>query len=284
MRALLGTAAVVVAASLAPAAAQAQLAVSVSHGPLISLDVVPMRTTGSLAVRWDSDPATCAAAGRCGLAGNMTWNAPRGGLVFVVEYLRNRRRERAGSLILSGEERGTPLRARVRRATPGGSSLCVDAASTGAGMELAERDGLVGIGFGQPGMETLLANRCAGPTMGDVASALPVIRMSLARLARGRTTIRLAGEGGFAAGGLRGTVTSTLSLRLGRPRTGLGDDDGDRITGGRRVRQIEVEYRVAEVRGEVGVDLAASADPAECAPLDACGLAGTLRLAPAVRQ
>ncbi|HEV3001998.1 MAG TPA: hypothetical protein VGW75_14745 [Solirubrobacteraceae bacterium] len=275
--------AAVAAVLAAPAAARAQdvVAMPAAEARVVSSTHVPVVASGGLSVTWESDPAACAEHGRCGLDGVITWRVPRTGVLSVTERVVAGRRVREASLFFTeGLGTGSPLRARVRRATPDGSRLCTDATTPSPSYELEEQAGAVTLGLAQPGADELLLTRCAGPLLADVAPAAGALRVPLARLARGRTRLRIDGDGTFAAGGLRGHVSSALALRLGRPRRETLDRSRRR---GRRFRQIEVSYRVAEVRGDVTARIAGSADPADCGPLDACGLAGTLRFAPALR-
>jgi hypothetical protein len=282
---LLAATAALAALGAAPAAADAQLVAIGGAGRLVSSTRVPVQVSGAVAARWDADPATCAAGGRCGMEGVATWTAPPRGFLILFEVAVGERRERGGFLVLADEERGgTLLRSRVRRATADGSRLCTDAVGTAGFISIEERRGRVAVGLRELASGTLLANRCAGPTTADAAAGLPSLRVPFETLARGRTTLRLGGEGGFVAGGLRGRVTSSLTLRLGAPRRETEDvrEAGEVLR--RSVRELDVRYRVAEVRGEVAVDVRGAAEEVECSPLDACGLAGTLRLLPALRR
>ncbi len=66
---------------------------------------------------------------------------------------------------------------------------------------------------------SLLGTRCAGPLQSDIASQLARRVVDVASLFHGRTAVDLASSADFAVHGLAGTVTSTVQLRLGRPRT-----------------------------------------------------------------
>ncbi len=286
MRRLVVVALAALGLTAAPSAATAQLsAVYAGEGRILSVTEIPVRASGALSVTWSSDPATCAAVGRCGLDGTVTWTVPRGGSIAVIEQLVDGRRRRDALLSLRDPvATGVSLRARVRRATADGTRICTDAAEGASFMQLTADRGRVGFGLGEPGNEQLIATRCAGPAMEDVEAALPVLRVPLSRLTRGRTRLRLAGEGTFVAAGLRGLAASSLGLRLGRPRSERYAGGDRRPTTGRRYRTLEVRYRIAEVRGDVGVDLAGATEPAECGLLDACGVTGTLRLTPALTE
>nr|MDQ5807875.1 hypothetical protein [Actinomycetota bacterium] len=78
-------------------------------------------------------------------------------------------------------------------------------------------------------------------------------------------------------------VRSSLTLRLGRAqRAGSGIGRLPPRLRRLRFRQLEVSYRIAELRGDVTIDAAGVPEEAECGPLDSCGLGGTIRVAPAL--
>jgi hypothetical protein len=267
-RALVAAALTLAAAPAAAAPAQAP--------PVFIVDGadggIPVRASGGVVVDWHSDPATCEPLGRCGLDGVVAWRVPRDGSLRVF----GRGRDAAALLGLGEvlEDTGAAATARVRR----GPNLCADASPVEALTFLERERGGFPVGLGREVLAAILGTRCAGPALEDVVDAVPSVRVPLARLRRGRTTIRVRGEGTFAAHGLRGTVTSTLALRLGRPRPDRRRSPSPFPR--RRVRYVVNRFRVAEVRGEVALDVAGADDPRECAPLDSCGLAGVLRLVP----
>ena len=270
----------VLLADAGPAAAQDEFFVGddIFHTPVAGVrsTELPVASAGTLVVEWEADPDTCAAVGRCGLRGMTAWRVPHSGRLFLFEGRRGARRLRSGYLIIAGGFAGTesPVITRVR----GASGMCADSGAAAGFAELEERDGLVTLGIGE--MEpSLVSSRCAGPMLEDLARALPVARVPFRQLRRGRRPVELSGAGTFLAHGLRGTVRSDVELRLGAPRRaeGEGQHPGRR----RRVRYVSNQFRVASVSGEIGFEVAGATGAQECGALDSCGLAGTLRLAPA---
>jgi hypothetical protein len=100
----------------------------------------------------------------------------------------------------------------------------------------------------------------------------------LARLRHGRLTIDLAGSAPFAAGGFSGTVDSTVTLALGRPRT-----QPRHVTappGSTPTQITTVRYRITHLSGEATATVRASGAAPVCGPSDACGLQGTISVTP----
>ncbi len=276
MRRALALAAVVVLAAPGAAAAQGTQIVGAVH---LHSDYqfvddgaggVPVRASGSLVVEWSSDPETCAPVGRCGVEGVTAWRVPGDGSLHV----HGRGRDAEATLYLSDVLDGLRASAwsRVRR----GTRVCADVAEAGVYAEFEQRRGRLPVGFDEETISGALTTRCGGPVAEDVAGAIPSLAVPAERLRRGRTTLRLGGTGTFAAHGLRGTVRSTLALRLGAPRAPRARHS----PGGFAIRQVVNPFRVAAVTGEVALDVAGSADERECAPLDSCGLGGVVRLVP----
>ncbi|HEX8120445.1 MAG TPA: hypothetical protein VF549_04185 [Solirubrobacteraceae bacterium] len=236
-----------------------------------------VRSEGSVVVDWEGDPATCEPLGRCSMRGTTTWRLPPEG---TMSLSRSRARGSApeidGDISLYdqlGPQGGEPLTTRVRD----GGRLCADEIPNPARVPLTGanggRDVAIALARG-----SMFSTRCPGPLAGDVAAALPRLQLPYAQLARGRTTLRLAGTGSFAAAGLRGTATSSVTLRIARPqRRGESREEEPEA----RVRVVQSLFRIADVRGEVAIDLAGGAAPGPCTALDSCGAAGTQRLAPA---
>jgi hypothetical protein len=254
----------------APAAAQGLRFVDGGEGG------IPLRSSGSLVVEWESDPATCEPVGRCGLRGLTTWRAPERGRLHLFPPGPGGARSASLSLGELFASAGTLAATRVRR----GSHLCADA-SPGEGFAFVEGSaGRLSFRVADlvPG---ILTTSCAGPVFDDVESALPSIEVPYSRVRRGRMRVRLAGEGSFAAHGLRGSVRSTVTLRLGAPARDRGEEPGPRLPT-ERVRYLVNRFRVAEIRGEIGLDVAGAAAADECAPLDSCGLRGVVRVVPRV--
>jgi hypothetical protein len=266
----------VLAGALAAAPAGADELVDIS-GTSMESTGFSVRSEGSVVVDWEGDPATCEPLGRCSMRGTTTWRLPPEG---TMSLSRSRTpgsaREVDGDISLYdqfGPEGGEPITTRVRD----GGRLCADEIPNPAEVPLTGanggRDVAIALGRG-----SMFSTRCPGPLASDVAAALPRLQLPYAQLARGRATLRLAGTGSFAAAGLRGTATSSVTLRIARPqRRGESREEQPRA----RVRVVQSLFRVAEVRGEVAIDLAGGAAPGPCTALDSCGAAGTQRLAPA---
>src|SRR4051812_19205473 len=66
-----------VAALAVPPAAGAQSAIDVAGAPGAKTTTASATLTGGLTVSFRSDPATCAAVGRCGLEGTVAWHPQR---------------------------------------------------------------------------------------------------------------------------------------------------------------------------------------------------------------
>jgi hypothetical protein len=127
-----------------------------------------------------------------------------------------------------------------------------------------------------------LPTHCGGPLAADVLRGLPSRTVTLRRLVRGPTTIDLSGSTEFAAGGLAGTAVSSIEVRLEQMNARRARQRRPpRRRGARKrppIRTVRVEYRVAGVSGSARVDV--RADARTCAPLDACGLAGSVAATP----
>ena len=257
---------------LVPAAASAQ-----EPGDPAVLGQASARLSGALVVDFRSDPATCAAVGRCGLEGTLAWR-PAGRLTLVP----GRTRDRVLAPLLPTDERQdgmTRTTAQVRRA---GTATCTDAVDGFSDLALAgRRGGRLTLRLGES--TDPLATRCGGPLLADVAEGLPAPGVTLATLRRGPATLDAAGEAPFTAAGLTGTLRSTLRIRLGRLRSGSPFEE-DRAGAGERRRVIRARYRVQDVRGTLTAPFTASSTRALCAPLDACGVTGELVVAPDARR
>jgi hypothetical protein len=281
------------AAALAlPAATAAQdtFIVGAGDGAVVRQTAVPVTIEGALTVDFHSDPASCEAAGRCGLTGTVSWRPPRRGSLFVVESRRNGRRHVDAYLFAGtfqvGESGALVTVARVQRTGAAGSGLCADGNADAAAVEFESTPGAVDVGLApSDATPQLLATRCAGPLLSDVRAALPSRRLSVAAIRRGRLAVDLHREAPFAAAGLAGTVRSDLVLRLGRGKTERADRDrSPRGVKQTRQRSLEATYRVERLAGDVGVDVRGAADPAVCGSLDACGLQGTDTLTSRLRR
>ncbi len=240
--------------------------------------------SGELVVEFRSDPATCAAAGRCGLDGVVRYRPGDGSLVVVRTVPRGGGAARTtATLTLDGPPFGDPgeaaeVRAQVRRAAPGGARTCTDVLDRDDALGFSARGGTVGVGLAPPDA-AVVESRCGGPSTADLAAVLTTRPVSVAAVPRTGRTLDLREERTFTAAGLTGTVRSTVALRLRNDRPDPEDVDDE--SADRPSRILAVRYAVERVSGGVTAAFAGVADPSRCALLDACGLTGTTTYAPA---
>jgi hypothetical protein len=236
---------------------------------------VPARITGDLIVHFHGDSATgCAARGLCGYSGTIIWTTDQPAALGVMGT--TTRTGTSYSVYLNFEDNslvgnggGTTD---ADTTDPGGAS-CADAAYTGSYLPFMPRgrDLRLQLADASP---SVLQTRCAGPLAGDLESALPSVTVPLSTLTRGQTQLPLKRDRSFAANGFAGTVSSTLSIALGRP-------------GRRRIQRqraelqriLTVEYR-AKLAGAFTAAVSGDADEGLCGPLGACGASGTESVAP----
>src|SRR4051794_12725470 len=252
-----------------------------------------MRVTGSVRVDFHGDAAAgCAAAKLCDVDGQVTWDPSGPGAILAYGYvLHGQRFEGSFTSFGFGDVEDAPqsTSARVRRtpseAVPGG--LCADAGVPSfSGNALDDRRGtstevgLVGDTSGFLGADNF-RNRCAGPSAADLRSLLPTHVVSERFLRRGHAQLDFSTERPFAVGGLAGMIHSDVVVHLGRSQDLFaGQSDPGPPTHERRRRAIDVNFKVERVSGQVVTGMHGLADPDLCAPLDACGLMGTVTTAP----
>jgi hypothetical protein len=196
------------------------------------------------------------------------------GSAFASVFSTRRGRLRDLSLFSNGAEGGTTVAQVTRTAPDGTRRRCTDAR--------AERFGALSTGPSRTLVldlpsEGSLRTRCGGPTAADLGTA--GLRLAASTVAPGSRTVDLSAEGTFSAGGLSGTVRSTVALRLedlrrrsvprSRPRPRRGG------------RPTAVRLAVERVEGSVAVDLAVPGAGADCEALDLCGLTGSQAVEPA---
>ncbi len=243
---------------------------------LLSQTAIPVCATGGLTVSFDSTAAGCAAQGPCGYAGTDSWRPSAGGVLELVAYRQAHRRRYAAMLLLGQDD---PVVAAVQHTGPAGvTSSCRDSDRAFSGFLSSEvrQDRLtVDLDGGQP---PLLGTRCAGPLNVDLGAALPGSQLALWAALHGRATVDLSGTRGFRSRDFTGDVSSSLVLRLGRPRTSPVNAPlpGPR---GPLTRSVDDFYRLQSLRGGLTVGLRASSDPTVCGALDACGVAGAIAIA-----
>jgi hypothetical protein len=252
---------------------------------------VDLRVSGQLLVRFHGDPAAgCATFLRCDVGGGTVRWRPQSRLGLELVFPRARDEE-AISFVSTGSP-GARTAAVVRRSAADGTHVCrdsrddvlamlplIEADRRGLRLGLGARRGGSGASSGGP-----MGTNCGGPLPADVLRRLPARTVSLRALRRGPTRVDLSGESRFAAGGLAGTVRSTIAVRVGksdverRPR-GLQPGPRSRRRRDRPpLRSIAVEYRIERLTGSMPV--AATARSRNCARVDACGLGGTLAVTP----
>jgi hypothetical protein len=254
-----------------------------------------VQVSGQLVVSFHGDRAAgCETWFRCDVeTGTIRWTPPSQGQLYAVTSGRGRPRFTALNLYGFGGSTLASL-ATVERRAADGTHLCADARGTdyaGLPITAAGRRGFTfglaprSAGAGGRAFPTQImpATNCGGPLPADVLRGLPTRTVTLRDLRRGPTTIDLSGSAPFAAGGLAGTAVSTVEVSVGRlvtRRRGTSRREAPPRRPPRRspFRTVEVEYRITSVTGSVPVDV--MADPRTCAPLDACGLSGSLALMP----
>jgi hypothetical protein len=277
-----------------PAGASAQFEISPTTDTPVDGLISDLRISGSMTIDFHGDAAAgCASVRLCGVTGTVTWRPAGPASLFGYSYREGGKRYLAAVAII-GDEVGEldPIRttARVRRAGANGAAdaLCTDLTlqqfsavavepQQGSSLELRVM-GLEGTTFAPA---EILRTRCAGPMTGDVSALLPARSVTVRTLLRGHRTLDYSADRSFSAHGLAGTVHSTVKVRIVRGER-FSDEEGRPPPGARRIprRAIDVTYRVESVSGQVGTDVAGLADPDLCGPLDACGLMGSVTVAP----
>jgi hypothetical protein len=252
---------------------------------------IPFTMRGEIAVTFHGDAASgCASRGLCGYSGTVVWHAPSQGTLSLLTY------RHAGRLSVSAQLFGFPSSpvaetgnvtaasvslAAVESGAPAIVSTCADAVGSVLTTSSPVTDGRVHFRLddASPG---LLRTRCAGPLDSDVLGLLPAPSLPLAAVRRGHANVAFSVSRAFAANGFAGTVQAALSLSLGRPgrASSLSTGAGQNHT---RYRELEIGYRAA-LHGSLVERISGDADPLLCAPLGACGLSGTLTVAPDVTR
>jgi hypothetical protein len=285
----------VIGVPLVPAAASAQgVFVSLgTGGSPVTLTEAKLRITGAVTIDFHGDAASgCADAGLCGVDGTVTWTPTGRGSLVALRYRDHGTRFEDGYVLLEtgslNHQRPFTF-ARVTRASAGGGppSRCADVGGSdsdlfGLGPHRGSTlvFGVLGAGGSGAQPASGLRTRCAGPTAADVSGFLPTRVLSEADLRRGPHTLGFFADRDFAAGGFAGTLHSTLVMHIGR---GVVVNQGPQPTGPtvtRRRRTLAVSYRVDQVSGQVVTAVSGLADPDLCGPLDACGLMGSVTVAP----
>jgi hypothetical protein len=247
--------------------------------------------SGQVVVSFHGDPAAgCAAAFRCDVeSGSIRWTPNTQGQLYLFQGRRGGRLFSALNVFSfgGGGSIGT-LAILERRAADGTEHQCIDA--RGSSYETLPVD-IVGRRTLRFGLRSSarsyppsppLPTRCGGPLPADWLAGLPTRDVGLRALLRGPAKIDLSGSSDFAAAGLAGTAVSTIEISVGEMRARRARVRRPRPQRPDRrrppVRTVQVEYRVAEVSGSAPVEV--QSDPRTCAPLDACGLTGSVTVTP----
>lgn len=239
----------------------------------ISTTEIPADFRGTLTVSFHGDPGTgCAAQGLCGYSGTVVLRPGPGGVVGVVAYRADGHLSYQAALSLPGGPEGPITAAHVRRL---GGGLCGDAQQPQLDLEATIQRGNVDLPLFQAG-GMLLSTRCAGPLDGDLTGLAPRLELRLRALLAGHRTIDLSGTRSFAAGGFAGTISSSLSLTLGRPlrQRGARFPKGSKST---LTREVDETLTITHQEGESKLEL--SGDPNTCQFLDSCAITGSVSAA-----
>jgi hypothetical protein len=231
-----------------------------------------VKVTGGISVAWHGDPARgCGAAGLCGYRGSLR---ARPGSVAELELTPFRGRLE-GSVYLDASDAPVVRVSRDQGGESGGG--CVDLAR---GVQMYVELAQVGRrrAIARIEEEGLSSGRCAGPAVTRLLERLPARSVSLARLRRGGVTIDLSSSRPYGAGRFSGTVTSTLKLRIARPRAeptiGRSLLRPPPMAHSVRFAELHARYRVTSISGKFTSSFQGLAPPA-CVTLDACGVAGS---------
>ena len=237
--------------------------------------------SGELVVAFEGDPGTCAAAGRCDTRGTVTWRPSRSLNLYLSDVV-DRGKRTVHATVFPDDFGGPETISQVRRARVGsGTALCSDAQSTYSGLEAVAIGRQLVFGV-PPNSSGVLRSRCGGPLWSDLRYVLPRPRWTIADFRRRGGDADLRTEQTFAAGGLRGTVRSSLVARATPPRR-LRPDDGSRVREQTRPYRTH-DWDLARVSGSVRIDVHGAQAPSRCEPLDACGLVGSVTLTPQPRD
>lgn len=281
----------------APAAFGQNIAIGVFGGSAPTSTVfASAHVRGAVTVDFHGDAAAgCAAAGTCGLSGTVTWQPSDSADLIAFGLRRHGHAYEQGFLAFGsggeGEPRPGSTSAQVRRAGAGPGGICADGAgSEFTSVEFPERRGsslavrITPAPGAGPAEGDSFRTRCAGPTARDLAALLPRRLVTERDLLDGRTVLDFSADGKFSAHGFSGTLHSDVVILVRKGES--PDDDGDVGQEGPVVRHrlLTVNYRVERVSGSVVTAFRGLSDPDLCAPLDACGVAGTLTLAQSARS
>jgi hypothetical protein len=236
----------------------------------------PVTSTGSLVVRWHSNPATCAEHGLCGRSGTLSWRPEdQGGTADIVQG-------DFGFVSFIGPDA-------IARSYRGNTGSCIDHSSAPVDVtgEPGPRKGQ--FVFSMRGSDALSFGRCAGPLASDFMAALPQSPPVDTAKLRSRAVIDLRSRAAFSSGPFEGEVVSTLVVRT-RPEppqesgNSFSGTFSPKTTRGRRVHYgiVTAAYAIEGLQGDAGYAFS-GAPEAECSPFDTCGMSGEVMLHADVR-
>ena len=246
--------------------------------------------TGRVDVSFAGHVSPRCPGGPCEYAGTQVWQ-PQGGGDLEITAVRIRGRRRLLTTLSIGA--AGIAQSAVQRSEPNGHTTACSDSSNGEGngffasgpdafLSPAVHGGRLVLNLAR-NPPALFGTRCAGPLAVDLGAALPTASISLRRISRGGGVIDLRGNHAFAAHGFSGVVRSTLVLHLGRAKISHPPTRSrSSIPHGRRFTDLSVTYRVERLRGGAVAAVRTLSDPGECGPFDACGLSGTITMAPGV--
>jgi hypothetical protein len=166
----------------------------------------PVRVTGSIVVRWHSNPAACEAEGLCGRSGVLSWRP-------VSEVSQLDLGDFEFAFFNFYEATGV---ARSYRVAGDSVGTCIDrdAAPPSVVLQGIRRKG--GVVFSMREFNEFSFGHCAGPLGSDFAQALPESSPVSNASLRPGSLIDFGGRTPFSAGPFEGEVVSTLALRAMR--------------------------------------------------------------------
>jgi hypothetical protein len=243
---------------------------------------IPMSVTGQVVVSFHGDPGSgCRAIGVCGYSGTVTWSPGGSGHLLVAKILLHKKISYLGFNGFGDAPTAEIASARVQRTVAGRlDGRCADAEPQPGPSDIIERRGRFTFDLFERG-GTVLDTRCAGPVDDDFVATGPRATLPVMRVIGGGSEIDLRGQRSFAAHGLAGTMTSTVVLRLGKPRQSSGG--GNSLPPGvptTRVRTVTERLSLVQVRGGMTESFAGSSDTDVCTLLDSCGASGAITLRP----
>lgn len=203
--------------------------------PFTNLDYAVSAASGTVGVSFASDPATCAAGGRCGMSGSETYSLGLArrfpSFAFVSIISQGRSRFTFGTVEIGAGSSSASV------ALPGGGAPCIDELAgqifdlslTGVGhrLVLTLGDSLPprtpgGVSFLPSGGADPFDTHCPGPRLNDLLTLPPPGGVPLQALRLKALQLDLSSTSGFTEAGFKGTLTTTLHVTLKRGKIGRG--------------------------------------------------------------